>query len=299
MRFGIVSSQMKYLIPPGLQETDLINHVFNYNQVDLVKRIAENGFSQIELVGDLGILLPHLYSQGNIELLGELKPKYDLNYTVHLPLWSIEPSTPLRLVREASVIALSQHITHLEQIKPEVYILHATGALAAEFYQMKMPRSAKEYLLHQFASFAKESIARILAETGIPSRKLAIETIEFPFELTLNLAKDLDLSMCFDTGHMLAGFAGPINFFAALELCLPRLAEIHLHDSPHHKQGTAIQYGKDHQALGKGDLNIRKFFDFLIDADFSGPVIFELSIEEANESLELIRTIRPELLTNL
>ena len=34
---------------------------------------------------------------------------------------------------------------------------------------------------------------KILSETGIPSRALAIETIEFPFKMTLALAEMLDL----------------------------------------------------------------------------------------------------------
>jgi endonuclease IV len=184
----------------------------------------------------------------------------------------------------------------MEILEPEVYVLHATGSLAAEFYRMKMPDLAKEYLLTQFKEHARDSIIRIIDKSGIPSKKLAIETIEFPFELTVELANELDLSICFDTGHVLAGFSGPIDFFVALEQCLPRLAEIHLHDSPYHNNGTDIQYGKDHQTLGKGDLDIIKFFDYLIDVDFSGPIIFELGIEEALKSLDLIQRLRPDVI---
>ena len=68
--------------------------------------------------------------------------------------------------------------------------MHATGALAAEFYQMRLPSGAKEVLLRGFQAGARASIQQILAETGIASRKLAIETIEFPFDLTFELAEE-------------------------------------------------------------------------------------------------------------
>jgi sugar phosphate isomerase/epimerase len=182
---------------------------------------------------------------------------------------------------------------------PEVFVLHATGALAAEFYRMHLPDPAKRYILNEFNNRAKESVRQILLETGIPSRKLAVETIEFPFEMTLDLANELDVSICFDTGHVLVGFSGPINFFDALEQCMPRLAEIHLHDSPKQSPEQTIPYGKDHQTLGKGDLDLAKLFDRLSEADFSGPVIFELTIEQALESLNLIREIRPGIFSHL
>ena len=101
-------------------------------------------------------------------------------------------------------------------------MLHATGALAAEFYNMKISELARSLILRQFQNGARESIRAILAETGIPSRRLAIETIEFPLDLTLELAEEFDLSVCLDTGHVLAGFPGWFDFFEVVEKLLPR-----------------------------------------------------------------------------
>ena len=93
-------------------------------------------------------------------------------------------------------------------LQPEVYVFHATGALASEFYRMRLPEMARAFILRQFQNNARESIQAILSETSLASRQLAIETIEFPFELTVELAEQLDLSMCLDTGHVLVGFPG-------------------------------------------------------------------------------------------
>jgi len=173
----------------------------------------------------------------------------------------------------------------------EQYVLHATGALAAEFYQMRLPENGKALILHQFQVNAKQSIKSLLAETGLPSRKLAVETIEFPFELMLGVAEEMDTSICLDTGHVLAGFSGPIQLFAALEAILPRLGEIHLHDAPWQGPERKIGYGKDHQTLSTGDLDTARSINRLTEAQWNGPIIFELTVEQAQKSLQVIQNL--------
>ncbi|HSB01338.1 MAG TPA: cobamide remodeling phosphodiesterase CbiR, partial [Anaerolineales bacterium] len=242
----------------------------------------------------LSMFLPHTFSSAAIGNLLELKAN-GVTYTVHLPLWSVEPSTPLTPVRWGSVEAVIQTLQVTRPLDPEVYVLHATGALAAEFYNMRISEIARAFLLRQFQSGARESLTQILTETGIPSRRIAVETVEFPLDLTLELADELDLSLCLDTGHVLAGFPGWYDFFDVLEKCLPRLAEIHLHDSllmPEGKRG----YGEDHKPLGHGDLELGRLLDRLTAARFQGPLIFELQLEEALESLNVVKQIRPQVL---
>ena len=143
-----------------------------------------------------------------------------------------------------------------QAVGPAGDVAHATGALAAEFYRMRLPEMGRALLMRQFQGGALESLATMLAETGIDSRKLAIETIEFPLDLTLEMAEKLDLSLCLDVGHVLSGFSGDVDFFDAVALCLPRLLEVHLHDSPVPVSQEAIVYGKDHAVLGTGDLDL-------------------------------------------
>ena len=292
MRFGIHAFQLDALIPPGLSPEEVMAHIASFEHIDLIRPLFEKGFDPIELGGDLNLFLPQTYSPSAIETLIDFKAETGIGYTLHLPLWSVETSTPQTSVRKGSVQAIIDSIQVTKPLEPEVYVLHATGALAAEFYRMNLPTIAKNLLLRQFQGGAAESLQTILTETGISSRKLAIETIEFPFEL----AEDLDLSLCLDTGHVLVGFSGPIEFFDALEQCLPRLAEIHLHDGPWQGPQQNIGYGKDHQALGKGDLDVGRLLDRLSKANFEGPIIFELSLEQALESLNVIRKLRPEFL---
>jgi sugar phosphate isomerase/epimerase len=298
MRFGIMTMQIGTLIPPDLAAENAIAHLQGFSLAALVRTLAEDGFHLLELGGDLSLFLPQTYQPESISTLAKLKDELGLSYTTHLPLWSVEPSSPLEPVRKGSVEAVKHIIQATQPLKPEVYVLHATGALAAEFYRMRLSDLAKSLLLRMFAARAQQSIEAILKETGLPSRRLAIETVEFPFALTWNLAEELDLSLCLDTGHVLSGFSGEISIEEALEACLPRLAEVHLHDSPAHKAGEPIQYGRDHKPLGQGDLDVGWLLDRLQEAGFDGPIIFELQKEEALASLATVRQLRPALVNS-
>lgn len=294
MRFGIMAMQIDALVPPaarGLPPQEMLASVLGFSHAGLVRELFAAGFNPVELGGDLGMLLPPAFSPAAIDELAALKDELGVSYTVHLPLWSVEPSTLLEPVRQGSVQALVEMVHLTQSLQPEVYVLHATGALAAEFYRMRLPEVVRAALLSQFQGRARQSIQAILQQTGLPPRKLAIETVEFPFDLTLELAEALDLSVCLDTGHVLVGFSGPIGLFDALECCLPRLAEVHLHDGPWQGPEMRIGYGKDHQPLGSGDLQVGRFLARLKEAGFDGPLIFELNLPQALDSLNTIRRI--------
>jgi sugar phosphate isomerase/epimerase len=296
MRFGIETLQRESLAPAGMSAQEAPAHIASIDHANLARQFYSYGLDPIELSGDMVVFLPHSFALPAIQQLAALKEETGLTYTVHLPLWPVEPSTPLAAVREGSVRALIDAVRATRPLEPEIYVLHATGALAAEFYRMDLPDIARAFVLRQFQSHARHSIEILLGETGLPSRQLAIETIEFPFDLTLEMAEDLDLSVCLDTGHVLVGFSGPVDLFEVLDACLPRLGEIHLHDGPWQGPQQTIGYGKDHQPLGSGDLDVGRLLDRLAEARFDGPIIFELPVQEALASLEVIRTVRPGVL---
>jgi len=295
MRFGIMAMQTGMLIPPPAALKDPMAFIMGFDHAGLVRQISSQGFNLIELGGDMVLFFPQAFSPANVQKLAELKKEQGLTYTMHLPLWSVEPSTLLQPVRLGSLRALVEAVQATQALGIEDYVLHATGALAAEFTQMRLPDAGKALILRQFQANARATIHALLSETGLPSRKLAVETIEFPFELMMELATEADTSICLDVGHVLAGFSGPIQLFDALEAVLPRLGEIHLHDSPWQGLDCKIAYGKDHQALGKGDLDVGRLLDTLAEAKWNGPIIFELSGEEARQSLEVIHRLRPSV----
>ena len=256
----------------------------------LVERIADLGFSLIEINTDLNVFFPDSFGVPTIRRLQALKESRGLSYTVHLPLWSVEPSTPVDWVREGSVDVLVDAVLRLSPLEPEVYVLHATGALAAEFSTMTaIPDEARPLVIGMFQRHAAHSVEELLRRTNLPSRAIAVETIQFPFDLTLALAEELDLSLCLDTGHVLAKYSGPISFEEALQRLLPRLAEIHLHDGYYRPQSDGTFRRGDHLPLGEGNLPLGFLLDTLKEAEFEGPIIFELTVEEAKASLDYLR----------
>jgi sugar phosphate isomerase/epimerase len=209
----------------------------------------------------------------------------------------VEPAALLEPVRAGSVASLAHVLRATLPLEPEAYVVHSTGSLAAEFYRMNLPEAARYAILKQFQARALESLKALLGETGVAPRKLALETVEFPLELTMELVEGLGLSYTLDTGHVLSGFSGPVDLLDAVGKLLPRLANVHLHDSPRWEPGADIVYGKDHQALGRGDLELGRFLDRLHAGGYGGPLVFELTVPEAVASLEAVRRVRPEYLS--
>jgi sugar phosphate isomerase/epimerase len=275
----------------------LLETVLRFDHAGAVRDVAAAGFRVVELAGDLTLFVEDAFAPAQIERLGAAGRELGLTYTVHLPLWSVEPASPLEPVRRGSVEALIQNVEATRPLAPEVYVLHATNALAAEFGRWTLPPVAKGALYALLQERARRSLEELLAATGVPSRAFAIETVEFPFDLTLDLAEALDCSICLDVGHVLAGFGGPMDLFEALERCLPRLAEVHLHDAPWWGPDFRMRYHEDHRPLGEGDLDVARLLDRLSAAGWAGPLVFELRVEQALASLELIRRLRPDALS--
>ncbi len=294
MDFGIMTLQLSSLLPAAASAVEMMGSLAGFDHARLVKSLFDQGFNPIELSGDLNLFLPQAYSPEAIINLAALKEQ-GLRYSVHIPLWSLELATPLAPVREGSTQAVIDCIRATWPLEPEAYVLHATGPLAAEFYNMKLPEMAHGLLLRQFQTAAKTSITEILKETGIPSRKIAIETIEFPLDLTLEMAEELDLSVCLDVGHVLAGFCGWYDFWEVFDKILPRLAEVHLHDCKQMPEGIR-GYGEDHHALGTGDLDVVQLLERLEKNNFQRPIIFELTVLEALASIKRIKEIAPQYL---
>jgi len=300
LRFGIELMQPQLLMEPALRAmarpAEATQAGLSIDLAAAVEQLADLGFKVIELNPDLMLFYPRSFDLPAVDRLRALKQSRGLDYTLHLPLWSVEPSTPLQPVRQGSVDALVDAVLRTAPLEPEVYILHATGALAAEFSRMTAVEAVRPLVMNLFQEQACRSVEELLNRTGLPARRLAVETVQFPFELTVALAEEFDLSVCLDTGHVLAGYSGDVTVDEALQRVLPRLGEVHLHDGYRRQRPDGSVKIADHLPLGAGDLPLERFLDRLEAAGFAGPVVFELTIEEARASLDVIRSCRPDLL---
>ena len=292
MRFGIVPLELANVVSIVGEDGSIDFSRFNFG--DFLRATRERGFSLMELTLDVGYVVPGGLTEERVEAMREIKEELGLSFTAHLPLWSLEPSSPNRYVRQASVDCLVEAVKLVEPLDPEVYVVHATGALAAEFSRLQLPEPFKGLITQYFASFAEQSVRELLDRTGLTPRRLALENVEFPFEAIWRIAERLDTSVCFDTGHLLAGYSGPIGVMEFLDRYYERISEIHLHDGACIQVEGDLYRHIDHRALGQGQLPVKELLTKLLELDFSGPIIFELTFREAQESLNLIRRLLPD-----
>lgn len=266
----------------GVGETMFFDHM------QLVKKIVGNGFKHIELTADLYHVLPESFSKNIIEELDSMKCD-GVSFSVHLPILSVELDSPVEDVRKASVNAVIKPVEILEELKPLFYVLHAAGPVSAELSRMNISQSHKDLFFEILAGNASKSVGQIasyLSDMGVAPRRIALESIEFPFSKTIEIAEEYDTSICVDTGHILAGYCGEISVEEALVKSSRRLGEIHLHDAYRRMEKNTV-VAKDHLPLGAGNLNIESFLKTLKQV---GPlsilIVFELCLGDAKTSLE-------------
>lgn len=270
----------------------------------MVELAAKEGFKHMELTLDVTHVIPGSMTQEKIEELKEIKKKLNLTYSVHAPLWAVEPACPNEYIRTASAKTLLESIEMTLPLDPEVFVVHGTGALASEFMRFKLPIAHKELIAIQFMSQAERTLEEILEKTDVDSKKIALETVEFPWSVTKEVINKLDLSICLDTGHLYAfppyqlksGKSPDVIEF--LRNNFTRLVSIHLHDGGRFSEGSPTLTPRDHLALGKGHLPYPQMLEYLQEKKFKGPIVFEISLQDSLESLEQIRIKCPGIVIN-
>ncbi len=264
-------------------------NIIELDYLSVCRRALENGFKHIEVLADIALVLPRYAHRDLVRGLCRLRD-LGTTFSVHLPIWSIELASPNRYIRKASVKSIVEAINLFKPLEPECYVLHLTGALASELSRLNVPGGIKDTVLMYLSNYSLESIEEILEATDISPRLLAIENVEFPFNMTWSIIEQFDLSVCFDTGHLLAGFSGEYSFAEFVEIYGHRFIEIHLHDG-YRKSIDGIIVRKDHLPLGAGDLPLGELARYIHSSGLSGPVVFELPLGEAIKSYRKLENV--------
>ncbi len=252
MRFGMVPLELRPAVDRLLSNGHLDLSLF-----DLPKFVSEastiDHIQVIEITSDIHYIIPNSLTAQVVDKLAGLRDDLGVTYTVHLPLWSVEPASFNGHIRTASVDTIVEAIDLLSPLDPEAFVLHATGPLAAEFSRLTYTPEIMSLILGMMASYASQSVEEIITKSEISPRLLALENIEYPFEYMREIVDTYDTSICFDTGHLLTHYSGdePVREFYRRHR--DRIAEIHLHDGAFEvRDGVAIH--SDHIPLGsRGD----------------------------------------------
>jgi sugar phosphate isomerase/epimerase len=293
--FGITALEFQEVA--GQVVIDGVPDFSRLDVVDLIRDTVSDDYTVIELTMDAKHIIPNSITPESISRLVELKEELGHSYTVHLPFWSIELATFNEHVRMGSVDSTIEAIELTKSLEPEAYVLHASGDLASGFSNMKYDPTLVRLIGTLLAGFAASSIEDIVSRTEINPRELAIENVDFPFTILRDVVDDLDTSICFDTAHLLAEMSGSESVMEFYTEHKDRITEVHLQDAAKDDDDTAVQ--EDHVALGRGKMGDTVLQEFLMDLvkdNFDGPIIFELTKDEARESLEHIKDVVPEAL---
>jgi sugar phosphate isomerase/epimerase len=103
----------------------LADGVLDFSRFDVVDMMREKvglGYEVIEISMDLGGILPGSLTPESIKQLVDLKDELNHSYTVHLPLWSVEPATFNEEVRKGSVNSIVNAIELAEPLNPEAFV---------------------------------------------------------------------------------------------------------------------------------------------------------------------------------
>ena len=290
MKFGITPFEGADFIGVYDKEKGL-DSFSDFRFSDVIIKVIEKGYSHCEISLDLFQVLPIKISEEEKSRLLDFKKKYDITFSAHFPLWSIELASPNKHIREGSIKSLidSYNIFKFMEADIDIFILHPTGAFTADFLEMDIPKNMKQFIINIFTGYAIDSITKIIKETKIDKSKIAIENIEFPFEGTLDIIEKLKgPKLCIDTAHFLGGYSGDVDLIEITKQNLDLTSEIHLQDF--NEGGDA-----DHGALGTGKNFPIEFLKIINEYDFKGPVVFELPFEKAYESVQFIKQKSPEI----
>jgi sugar phosphate isomerase/epimerase len=219
---------------------------------------------EIELLLFESLPTDALPSKAVIAELSHLAREYDLTYHVHLPTdVSICDAQPAK--QQHAVNTVLSVIDRLAPLGPTAYALH-------------IPYSQKSFdkdSIERWQSCVFKNLEKIVVD-GIAAESIAVETLDYRFDLLDGIIAAFDLSICLDLGHLIVhGY----HFDALFNKYVDRTAIIHLH---------GVQNGHDHLALNKlPDESITPILKIL--KQFTGSVCLEVfSFDDLKTSLEFL-----------
>jgi sugar phosphate isomerase/epimerase len=223
-------------------------------------------------VDDLELVLFEVNNIGNIPKQKDLKAlkhissKWNLTYTVHLPL-DINLGSAIADKRKGSVEKAGVLIERLAILNPYAYILHLNLSKRAEGnikpWQGRINQSLKDIAGFKFAR----------------PQNIVVENLSYPFEYIDSLILKNGFSICVDIGHLITAGIDPLKH---LKKYIGMTRVIHFH---------GVNGCKDHVSLKYLDAAlIRRIIQFLKHSNYNGVLTLEVfSQTDFKESIGIIK----------
>jgi sugar phosphate isomerase/epimerase len=196
----------------------------------------------------------------DVAMLVELAVEHGLSYTVHLP-------TDIRLGADSAALR--------QQGQDEILrLMEKLAPLAPGSFDLHLVREDDLDEAEWLANLG-DSLAHLAEGLGEEKKLVAVENIDYPYDLVGDLVVANGFSSCLDLGHV----ARYNHDQKAAWAILATARHLHYH---------GVEGGRDHLALtDTGDA--RELGDKLAEADYGGVVTLEVySLEKLNTSMALL-----------
>lgn len=209
-----------------------------------------------------------LPSREEIDALVQISKDFSLGYNIHLPT-DVSLAASGRAGQAKAIDALGRVVDMTLALDPSSWTLHIPHDL-----EKRTDTDIKRWQERALAGLEK------FLDAGIPSRRLAIENLDYPFEWVRDIVRELDLSTCMDLGHLLLRGEDVAAFYRENA---GRITVSHLH---------GVRGGKDHLPLTAFSKTDETSIDNILE-DFSGTLSVEVfSYDHLAASLEWLEKIQ-------
>jgi sugar phosphate isomerase/epimerase len=251
------------------------SYIYPDEIVPNVARLASS-FDEIELV---------LFESGNhhsitddiqIKRLMELSSLHRVGFNIHLPI-DISLGDASEKTRRNGISVVEKLIEQTLCLNPSLYTLHLDliNPLNPPLLKGGWEGLMQDSDVERWRRRLSQSLEEIL-DDGIESRRISIETLDYPFEWIENIIREFGFPICLDIGHILIHGHDLQHY---LEKYLPGTSIIHLH---------GFQNNRDHLGIGKlSEPVLKTILSYL--RHYHGIVSIEVfSIDELKSSLAIL-----------
>jgi sugar phosphate isomerase/epimerase len=244
--YPVLSKSYKGVYPFRLGTTSFIYPDHYVPNVKLLGPFVD----EIELLLFEAAPVDSLLSSEAITDLSKLSEELDLTYNIHLPTdISISNHDPVK--QQQAVDSQIRTIERVAPLFPTTYTLHVP-------YDDNLADKVK---IKRWQEVVHGNLVKILA-TGV-GNLIAIETLDYPFEIIETIISDLNLSVCMDLGHLIVHGE---DLKRVSDKYLDKTSIIHLH---------GVENKRDHLALDRlSEPLVEPVFEIL--GQFSGSVSVEV-----------------------
>ncbi|MBU1054804.1 MAG: sugar phosphate isomerase/epimerase [Proteobacteria bacterium] len=202
------------------------SYIYPDHMIPNVKMLAPY-LDEIELLFFESIPPGSIPAKNEIKALHEISKEHGITYNIHLPTDIFSGSSDdTKRLRFVDTIVNIIDLTKI--LSPSTYTLHLSYP-----DDLDKTKCDQIWLNNVYDSMKK------LMKSGVNSKSISIETLEYPFEWIAGVISDFNLSVCIDAGHLiLNGYDAQKVFKKYLDIT----AVIHLH---------GVKNGRDHQSLDK------------------------------------------------